>query len=145
MIFSLRPRESVRNIMKDLNILSANQMFHLEVSKQMQNLALKDAPEAFSSIFQHEFRFYPINLRSASSYIPAVSSTEKAKQCIRFSGPKIWNNLPIHIRKEETVPTDEVRNSDQAPYFSKKRFVFNMKLHALTEIDFVVEDLNNSG
>ena len=99
LIYFLNPRDSVENLMKDNNILSVNQMYTFEVAKNMQRLALKDVPNSFLSIFDPQFRIPNMSLRSTSNYLPAPSSSDKAQQCIRFTGPNIWNKLPVHIRK----------------------------------------------
>ena len=44
-IFFLKPRDSVRQIMKDNRLLSVNQIYHLKVSKLMQKFALKSISE----------------------------------------------------------------------------------------------------
>ena len=119
--------------MKDNNILSVNQMYTFEVAKNMQRLALKDVPNSFLSIFDPQFRIPNMSLRSTSNYLPAPSSSDKAQQCIRFTGPKIWNKLPVHIRKN----IHENENIDEANFFPNKRFALNMRQYVPNQIDFI--------
>ena len=82
-IFFLKPRESVRAIMKEHNILSVNQIFHLEVSKIMQKHALNSIPSPFQKIFRARIRTSSTSTRSGTTITPAPSSTLKCAQSIR--------------------------------------------------------------
>ena len=132
-IFFLKPRESVRPIMKEHNILSVNQIFHLEVSKIMQKHSLKSIPAPFLKIFQARTRTSSTSTRSGTSVIPAPSSTLKCAQSIRCIGPKIWNNVPKEIR---FMPTNNTDLSNLLPH-PLKSFVLKMKGHAIQNIDFI--------
>ena len=135
MIFFLKPRDSTQGVMKDNNILSVNQIYHFEMAKIIQRLALNGAPEAIQSIFEQHSRLVDVNLRSGSIYLPALFSTDKGQQCITFTGPNIWNSLPIQIKKDVSH-ISENSNIDQADYFPMKRFIFNMRTYALNNISF---------
>ena len=132
-IFFLKPRESVRAIMKEHNILSVNQIFHLEVSKIMQKHALNSIPSPFLKIFQARIRTSSTSTRSGTTITPAPSSTLKCAQSIRCSGPKIWNNVPKNIRY---APTNSLDFSNLNPN-PLTVFVPKMKEHAIQNIDFI--------
>ena len=122
--------------MTDKNIMSVNQLYHCEVAKIMHMIAINDAPESLISIFAQQSRFSNMNLRSASIYLPALSSTLKGQQCINFTGPSIWNNLPMQIKKDISR-TNENINLDETNYFPIKRFVLNMRSYALNDVDYI--------
>ena len=132
MIFFLKPRDSVRSLMKENGLLSVNQIYHLEVAKLMQKLALKSIPSSFNYIFQGQTRSSRTSTRSGTSINQAQSSTEKCAQAIRCSGPKIWNNLPRLIRFSSS-PEDEIINNP----IPMNPFTKNMKKFAMNEIDFI--------
>ena len=80
MIFFLKPRDSVKTIMKDNGLLSVNQIHHLEVAKVMQRHALKSIPLPFTEIFkkthacfyhvnQKWYEYYPSRLFHSKMYL----------------------------------------------------------------------------
>ena len=132
-IFFLKPRESVRPIMKEHNILSVNQIYQVEVSKLMQKYVLKSIPSPFVKMFQTQTRTTTTSTRSGTSIIQAPFSTLKCTQSIRCSGPKIWNSVPKEIRY---MPTNSLDFSNLNPN-PLKLFVSKMKEYAIQNIDFI--------
>ena len=98
MIFFLKPRDSVRSLMKENNLLSVNQIYHLEVCKLMQAFSLNALPNSIIDIFQGQVKLSSTSLRGATSVIQGASRTAKCAQSIRCTGPKLWNQLPKEIR-----------------------------------------------
>ena len=132
-IFFLKPRDSVRTIMKENKLLSVNQIYHLEISKLMQKLTLKSLPSPFYDIFKSQTRTTGTFTRSGTTILQASFSTMKCAQSIRCSGPKIWNDVPIEIRY---LPTSTANSANSCPtYFNS--FVSQMKSYALNHIDFI--------
>ena len=119
--------------MKENNLLSVNQIYHLEVSKVMQKLALKSIPAPFYDIFKKLTRTSSTTTRSGATIIPGSSSTAKCAQSIRCTGPKIWNKIPREIRF--TLLNDS--NSDNQNATRLKPFTSKMKAFVLNEIDFI--------
>ena len=132
MIFHLKPRDSVRNLMKENNLLSVNQIYHLEVAKIMQKYTLKKIPSPFLEIFESQIRTSRTRTRSASYLVPASSSTQKCAQSIRSTGPQIWNALPNDVR---FLSSESIELSAQVP-MPLKKFNVAMKRYAIENISF---------
>ena len=130
LIFHLKPRDSVRALMKENNLLSVNQIYHLEIAKLMQ---LSDIPSPFSEIFQGQARQSEMSSRSNRTLIQAPSRTIKYEQSIRCSGPIIFNEIPSDIKYDRELPQFQSSNRPQ-PYF---KFVSKMKKFALSDVDFI--------
>ena len=131
-IFYLKPRDSVRDIMKENKLLSVNQIYHLEVAKLMQKYALRNIPLPFIDIFDDQTQTSRTRTRSNSSIIPGPSTTQKCAQSIRCVGPKIWNSLPNDIRFYH-MPNDIFSDPTPLPL---KSFITGMKHYALNEVSF---------
>ena len=131
-IFHLKPRDSVRAVMKEHKLLSVNQIYHLEVAKIMQKYSLKTIPSPFFDIFRGQIRTTQTRTRSASSIVRATSSTAKCAQSIRCTGPQVWNSLPHDIRFLPSQPSESVA---QVP-LPLKRFIQGMKRYAIENIPF---------
>ena len=88
-IFYLKPRDSVRDIMKEHKLLSVNQIYNVEISKLMQRLALGTIPAPFNVIFQDQIRTPCSSTRSATIVNRGSSKSLKCAQSVRCTGPKI--------------------------------------------------------
>ena len=143
LIFSLDNRASVKNIMKERNILSVNQIFHMEVSKIMQRVALKTIPMPFQCIFENQIRGTHMQTRSSSSFFQTHSCSTKCKQAIRVLGPVIWNKIPENIKKEPVLH-DTSLNAFSRGFSAENRaplrmtlFTSSIKKHVLNDINFI--------
>ena len=132
-IYFLKPRESVRSVMKENNLLSVNQIYHLEVSKLMQKYTLKTIPSPFYNIFQRQIRTSSTSTRIGTTIVQATYSTSKCAQSIRCTGPKIWNCVPRTVRFSSPERSNLI-NSDPTPL---PQFMQKMKEFALQNIDFI--------
>ena len=126
LIFFLKPRESVRDIMKENNFHSVNQIYTIELAKVMQKHTLGCLPEPFSPIFKDQTRQTRINSRSAVNVIPASTRFTKCDQAIRCTGPKAWNCLPRNLKLD----------TENKP-LRLGIFIPKLKQYALTSIDFI--------
>lgn len=89
---------STINAFNELNILKIN-----EIERYFTSLFV------FKSIFSHTTNFfsYRVNQRYAFRncnilHIPLMQSSQ-SQSCILYRGPKIWNNLPEHVRNSITI------------------------------------------
>ena len=131
MIFYLKPRDSVRNLMKENKLLSVNQIYHFETAKLMHRFTISSIPKPLHDIFVSQTRPSNTGTRGASSILPPPSRTVKCTQTIRSSAPKIWNDLPKEVKFVETVSFSNIIT------YSIKCFITKMKAHALNNIDFI--------
>ena len=118
--------------MKENELLSVNQIYHLEVAKLMQKYALRNIPLPFVDIFDDLTRTSRTRTRSNSSIIPGPSTTQKCAQSIRCIGPKIWNALPNEVRFYP-MPNETFSVPTPLPL---KSFITGMKKYALNEVSF---------
>ena len=120
--------------MKENNLFSVNQIYHIEISKIMQKYALKSIPTPFYDIFHRQIRTSNTAARSATTVIQAPSSTSKCAQSIRCTGPKIWNSVPREIRynlPEGLSQIDHYSPTQLKPFLSK------LKSHVIQNVDFI--------
>ena len=135
-IFFLRRRDSVRAIMKEKKLLSVNQIYHVEISKIMQKIALGTGPTAFQNLFQNQIKVSEIGSGTISNFIRGASKSVNCAQSIRCTGPQIWNALPNSVKKKEATSAPFPQSTilgEPLPFCS---FIQKLKTHALEKIDF---------
>ena len=132
-IFFLKPRDSVRELMKEHKLLSVQQIFNVELAKVMQKQTLGTLPAALSSIFIEQTRLTQIQSRSATQVSQPPTRFIKCEQSIRCTGPKVWNSLPNDIKYKTTDRNGVLFNTpiDFVPFKSA------VKKYALSNIDFI--------
>ena len=134
MIFFMKPYESVRELLKEQNILSVNQIFNVEIAKLMQRLHLGEAPKSISNIFTNQRRVINVQTRSHTTFLSSTTFSMKSRQSISFIGPQIWNNLPVNVKKCIVINDDgDVISSNFIPL---KHFKFEIKKHAISNIEY---------
>ena len=86
----------------ELNLLTIDQVRHLQTCELMHRYHNNQPPPAFSSFFK------PLSLaiqtRSNRSYECDFARTNTRKFSIRYQGPLAWNNLPNYIRTVSGLP-----------------------------------------
>lgn len=132
-IFFLKPRDSVREIMKENKLLSVNQIFNTELAKLMQQQALGTLPDPFTAIFQSQTRQTQIQSRAATHIMQAPTRFTKCEQAIRCSGPKIWNSLPNDIKYRSESNNGVLLNKP----INFGSFKTKLKQYALSSIDYI--------
>ena len=135
-IFYLKPRDSVREIMKENNLLSVNQIFNLEVSKLMQKVALGTATPAFLTLFRNQKKKNEINSKSITNFTQGVPGSTKCGQSISFLGPQIWNLLPSVVKKKGAYDENTRDNSVYASPLNFDIFLKKLKTYAF-QFDFI--------
>ena len=134
MVFFKKPWESVRELLKEQNILSVNQIYNVEILKLMQRVHLGDAPDSISSIFDTQRREVNVQTRSHSLFFQSSTISAKAKQSISFVGPLIWNKVPVDVKKYSLI--DEEGNVLSTEFITLKRFKVNIKKYALSNVEY---------
>ena len=135
LIFHLKPRDSVRSLMKENKLLSVNQIYHVEVSKIMQRHALGDIPSPFTDMLKGQIRLTEMRTRSDNIIVQGASRTNKYAQSIRCSGPLIFNNIPSHVKYHCDQSSENVIVTNYPLSFPA--FKCKMKQFALSDIDFI--------
>ena len=80
---------------------SIKQIFYNDVGTFMYRFKSGSLPNALNGLF-HCNRS-SIATRSQSKLIPTCCRISCSQQSISFVGPKIWNELPIHIKQAKSI------------------------------------------
>ena len=108
---------AIRNMMKaprffrldnyflNLRILKVHDLYNFEIAKFMHAHYNSLLPERFSIYFQERSQSHNYNTRSSSNrnYSTLIWRTSRDQRSIKFYGPKIWNQTPLHIKLESKI------------------------------------------
>ena len=100
MTFNLSSKENVLPLMKEHGLLTIEDIFKHEVAVFMLEYHNHSLP-AFDHIFQSITS--SIITRRNSHLIPSFCRNTVSQQSIRYIGPKIWNSIPLPIRKSRSL------------------------------------------
>ena len=95
-------------IFNNLKILKFPDISMLYISRFVFRCLNKLSTEQFHTWFKTTSNTYTYNTRSGTQnnlYLPYARTTNYGQRSIKYHGPKIWNELPIHIKKIETYAT----------------------------------------
>ena len=142
MIYYMKRRESVKPLMIDNKILSTNQIYYLEVAKVMKRVNLGLIPAPFIDILQNQVRTSTMVTRRASLYYQRFTALEKCKQAISYSGPFVWNTIPVDVKSHAETDLPIVSVESDSAEKNRKKSCFNkftkcMKKYALENVAFV--------
>ena len=139
--FFLKKRDSVKTLMKENEIMSVNQIFHSEIAKIMRRVDLNTIPTPFIDIFKNQRRTATMVTRCSSNLFQSFTSFQKCKPSISYTGPYIWNSLPVELKSITT--NDEPINeyvSETSDKYGKSfisKFMKKMKKFVLNNINFI--------
>ena len=95
-------RDNTTNCYLQLQVLKLNELYTYEVAKFMYKNTRKNLPPSFSSFFTSIASVHTRSTRLASSqyslYLPRYK-TLTLQRNIKFQGVKIWNSVPLEIKK----------------------------------------------
>ena len=132
-IFFKKPRDSVRELMKENELLSVHQIYNIELAKIMQKHILGFLPTPLTNIFEDQTRSTQIQSRSATQITQAPTKFTKCNQAIRCTVPQTWNSLP-NENKFIMNCQNGVISKTPLPLGT---FVSKIKKYALTSISFI--------
>ena len=139
MIFFMNNRDSVKPLMAEQNMLSVNQIHFTEVAKIMEKVTLDFIPVPFINVFENQTRTSTMVTRNASTYYQRSTIREKCKQAISYTGPFVWNTIPVDVKNNSEF--DSSSDRDFVDFTSKKcilkRFTRRMKKYALKSVAFI--------
>ena len=89
------------NYFLNLRILKVHDLFNLEMAKFMHSHHNKTLPDCFLSIFQENSENHTHYTRASEDiiYNTILCRTVRGQRSILFNGPKIWNDIPLSIKK----------------------------------------------
>ena len=95
-----------------LKILKVQDLYIYEIAKIMHQHSNKITSACFSTLFTNLTSIYARQTRSITDknlYLPKYS-TSRCQKSVKFQGPKIWNSIPVNLRKNDL------------PNFKKKKY-----------------------
>ena len=108
LIFGIRQKGSVKNLMKAQNIESINQLMEKEIAYFMYKYCNNHLPAAFEGMLNKNTLRYNSQesrqTRSKSKLFPLriFCRIDLTKQSLSYRGPLIWNKIPPTIRKNKS-------------------------------------------
>ena len=139
MIFYMNYCESVKPLMTENKILSVNQIHFTEVAKIMNRVMLGTIPVPFIDVFDNQIRTSTMVTRHASMYYQRTTTLQKCKQAISYTGPFVWNSIPVDVKHDSEVGNSS--DSDLVDYICSKstlkRFTRRIKKYALENVAFI--------
>ena len=105
---------AIRNMMKapryfrldnyflNLRILKVKDLYNFEIAKFMHGHYNNLLPICFMTYFQEMGETHSYNTRSVNNrnYSSLICRTSRGQRSIKFYGPKIWNQTPVHMKNE---------------------------------------------
>ena len=107
LVFNLKRRESVRIVMKENGLLIIEQMYQVELAIFMFRTVKENHPTVLQNLFQSKAS--RISTRSNSHYISTAYRLTVCPQSIKFSGSKIWSNLPNEIKECKSLKSFAIK------------------------------------
>ena len=98
--FSLASEDDILPFMRRHNLLTIKDIFKHDVAVIMYKYHQGALPSAFDDMFRSKIS--SIKIHSNSQLVPAFCRTV-SQQSIRYVKPKVWREIPIAIRKSQTI------------------------------------------
>ena len=98
-------------LLKSLGWLSITQLIDYDTSSIVYKVANGIVPEQTQFMFNKCNNIHSHNTRSASSgnYVIPKMKTAEGQTSFVFSGARVWNNLPTHIKQAQSIHTFQER------------------------------------
>ena len=113
MIFGLRRRDSIKNIMKINRIPTINQMLVKELSTIMHKYYNNNLPPSLHSLFPKVT--HRMTTRSGNEAARNSFKTTLSQQTITYRATHLWNLLPNSIKYMENENSENTKKSYQIP------------------------------
>ena len=104
--------DNIFESMKDLKIMTIYERIYFRKAKFMYKVSNSMTPSYISDMFNRRSASPSgLVLRSSTTnnYIPPKPNKEIFKRSISYSGPLIWNSLPVEIRQADSINTFHLR------------------------------------
>ena len=92
------PYTNIDNSYKQLGILKIDELYILEIGKFMYRNSQNALPSTFDQYFSDIDHRYHTRCRSNNTYRLPATHIEIGKQSVKFSGVKVWSDIPNDIR-----------------------------------------------
>ena len=88
---------------KKLNILKINELYTLEIGKFMYRSNKNMLPSSFDQYFDEIRHNYQTRSRTNNNLVMPMPRTDIGKQSIKFTGVKIWSDIPLVIKNANSL------------------------------------------
>ena len=112
-MYSLGYSDSVRDVMKNENLLSVNQLFQKETATLFHKLEKRELPSPFANLFNtQKKKKIKMVTRSSSIFYPRFCYNTVFKQSLTHTGVNVWNNIPMKYKYKISPKKDEINISN---------------------------------
>ena len=97
-------RDSISEILKSLHWLPVRQRIHFKICLMVYKCLNGKGPQYLQELLQN--RPHTRTLRSSSQnllLVPKMRTETFGKRAFVYAGPKLWNELPLHIRDSDSL------------------------------------------
>ena len=101
---------------KKLKILKISELYSLEIGKFMYRSNKNMLPSSFDQYFKEIEHTHQTRFKDKNRYVLPLSRTDIGKQSVKFTGVKVWNDIPPEIKDSSSLDT----------------FAHNLKVYLLT-------------
>jgi len=102
LIFKLKPRDSVKQILRQNNVVTIIQLRKFEIACFMHKYFHKRLPSACKNMLEDNFLTSTSRTRRKSKIFPAFCRINTTMQSIKYKGPLTRNKIPVNIRDTES-------------------------------------------
>ena len=94
------PKSHSEPLFKSLNLLKLNDVIELQVLSFVYQWSRGLLPPCFSECFKFTYFVHSYSTRQSCKrnlYVASVNTTQYGLRSLKFTGPRLWNSLPISI------------------------------------------------
>jgi len=101
LIFKFKPRDSVKQIMRQNNVMTIIQLREFEIACFMHKYLHKRLPSACKNMLKDNF-LTNTSRKQKPKIFPTFCRINTTKQSIKYKGPLTWNKILVNIRETES-------------------------------------------
>ncbi len=94
---------SMTSLYKDLRILKLKEQYEMTVGKYMFRFNNGTLPGVLQGMYQTNRDLHNYNTRNRDNPVNAIHRLDKTNKSVLNMGPKLWHNIPNHIKQAKTI------------------------------------------
>ena len=98
MIYDVDSRESVREVMKENNLLSIYQINFIELAIIMYKISSNTYPTTLGTLLKTSA--HHMVTRNRSKFVQSYHRLSTTQCSLSFIGPKVWNLIPLNLKHD---------------------------------------------
>ena len=103
------PKSHSEPLFKSLNLLKLNDVIELQVLSFVYQWSRGLLAPCFNEYFKFTYFVHSYSTRQSCKrnlYVASVNTTQYGLRSLKFTGPRLWNSLPIRIINSNSLRTD---------------------------------------